>query len=295
MLICLNELSVTQLADIERLLLKCKEHDGNSIPIYKHLIEKKHPVPCNVLYYRNDELVGYLRSFFFFEDACEITLMVAPKFRRKRIATQLLETIIPVMKNEFVTKLIFSSPPKLHDEWFKSLGLIYRNSEYHMQYKLKNQSTIKPKPAKIRYATTDDIKDLCVIDSFAFPNKKAEPEAIFHNLLHTHNCEIFVLTLDDKVIGKAHIFTESDKVRLTDIGIHPDYRAQGFGTSLIKHCINHCLLRNKTNIVLDVETNNDGALKLYKNLGFEITNSHDYWYTPPNQENYGLNTIIQNF
>ncbi len=294
MLTCLNELSVSQLEDIERLLLKCKQHDGNTIPIYKHLIEKRHPIPCNILYYQNNQLAGYLRSFFFFEDACEVTLMVDPKLRRKRIATQLLETIIPIMQSEYINKLIFSTPPKIHDAWFKELGLTYRNSEYHMQYRLKNQSTIKAKPAKIRFATTEDIPDLCIIDNFAFPNKKAEPEALFHSLLKTHNCEIFVLTVDNKVIGKAHIFTESDKVRLTDIGIHPDCRSQGFGTSLIKHCINHCLLRNKTNIVLDVETSNDGALKLYQNLGFEITNSHDYWFTPPNQENYGLNAIIQN-
>lgn len=295
MLLSLNELSMSQLDDIERLLSKCKQHDGNSIPIYKHLIEKRHPIACNILYYQNNSLIGYLRSFFFFDDACEITLLVDPEFRRKRIATQLLETIIPIMQSEYINKLIFSAPAKMHDDWFKKLGLIYRNSEYHMQYRLKNQSAIKPKPAKIRYANTADIQDLCIIDNFAFPNKKAEPEALFHSLLKTPNCEIFVLTCDDKVIGKAHVFSESDKVRLTDIGIHPDNRGQGFGTSLIKHCINHCLLRNKTNIVLDVETTNNNALKLYKNLGFEITNSHDYWYTATPQENFGLNAIIQNY
>jgi len=295
MLISLNELSASQLNDIESLLNRCKQHDGNSIPIYKHLIEKRHPIPCNILYYKNNQLVGYLRSFFFFEDACEITLMVDPKFRRKRIATQLLETIIPIMQSEYINKLIFSAPAQLHDIWFKKLGLIYRNSEYHMHYKIKNQSTVKPKPAKIRFANTHDISDLCIIDNFAFPNKKAEPEALFHSLLKTPNCEIFVLTSNDKVIGKAHVFSESDKVRLTDIGIHPDNRSQGFGTSLIKHCINHCMLRNKTNIVLDVETNNEGALKLYQNLGFEITNSHDYWYTATYQENFGLNAIIHNY
>ncbi len=294
MLTCVNELSNSQLDDIDSLLNECKQHDGNSIPIYKHLIEKKHPLPCNILYYLDNKLVGYLRSFFFFEDACEITLMVSPKLRRQGIATQLLETIIPIMQKEYIKKLIFSTPAQTHNEWFKKLGLTYRNSEYHMQYNLRNQSSIKPKPAKIRFATMDDIKELCIIDNFAFPNKKVEPEALFISLLNTNNCEIFVLTINNKLIGKAHVFTETQKVRLTDIGIHPEYRSQGFGTSLIKHCINHCLRRNKTNIVLDVETNNEGALKLYKNLGFEITNSHDYWYTKENQENYGLNSIIKN-
>lgn len=292
MLMCLNGLSVNQLADIDRLLVKCKQHDGNSIPIYKHLIEKPHPLPCNILYYCKEQLAGYLRSFFFFHDACEISLMVDPNLRRKRIGTQLLEAILPIMQNEYISKLIFSTPHKINDEWFKELGLIYRNSELHMQYNLKNKLNVKINPAVIRFATHNDIHDLCTIDNYAFPNKKSEPESLFNSLLKTANCEIIVLTFENQVIGKAHIFTETDKIRLTDIGIHPEYRAQGYGRTLLKYCINHCLLRNKTNIVLDVETDNASAIKLYKNLGFEITNSHDYWYTPPNKENYGLNALI---
>lgn len=292
MLTANHELSIPQLVAIDNLLQKCKEHDGDSIPIYRHLIEKPHPVPCNLLYYKDDILIGYLRSFFFFENACEISLMVLPEFRRQKIAAQLLKAIIPVMHKESISKLIFSTPPKVHDAWFKKLGLTYRNSEYHMRYNLKHKSTTQTKPVKIRFANKDDIQRLCEIDGAAFPNKKLDPESIFKNLLRTPNCEIFVLTMDNKVIGKAHIFSESDKTRLTDIGIDPALRSHGFGSALIKHCINFCLMRNKTNIVLDVETNNVGALKLYKNLGFEIVNSHDYWYTAENLENFGLDAII---
>lgn len=292
MLTANHELSFTQLVAIDNLLQKCKEQDGNAIPIYRHLIEKKHPVPCNLLFYKDDILAGYLRSFFFFENACEITLMVDPEFRRQTIGAQLLKAIIPVMQKESIKKLIFSTPPKINDEWFKQLGLTYRNSEYHMRYNLKHKNTTQTKPVKIRFANKEDIPRLCEIDSAAFPNKKIDPVSIFRNLLRTPNCEIFVLTVDNNVIGKAHVFTESDKTRLTDIGIDPELRSHGFGSALIKHCINFCLMRNKTNIVLDVETNNLGALKLYKNLGFEIVNSHDYWYTAENLENFGLDSII---
>lgn len=294
MLTASNELSVTQLIAIDNLLQACKEHDGDSLPIYRHLIAKRHPIACNLLYYQGEELAGYLRSFFFFENACEITLMVAPKYRRQKIATQLIKTIIPIMQKEFISKLIFSTPSSMHSEWLKDLGMTYRNSEYHMRYNSKLTSVIKPKPAKIRFAAKTDIQRLCEIDNAAFPNKKIDPESIFKNLLRTPNCDIFVLSIDDKVIGKAHIFSEPDKVRLTDIGIDPEYRSQGHGSALIKHCLNFCLMRNKTNIVLDVETNNLGALRLYKNLGFETVNSHDYWFTAEGVENFGLNKLLVN-
>ncbi|MDF1758410.1 MAG: GNAT family N-acetyltransferase [Legionellaceae bacterium] len=292
MLTSINQISVSELIDIEKLLQKCSEHDGNSIPIYKHLIDKRHPIACNILYHENNQLIGYLRSFFFYADACEITLMVEPAHRRKKVATKLLKEILPIMREEGIKKLIFSTPPKINAKWFEKLGLKYRNSEYHMQYDLNNKSTMKPKPAKIRFAKYEDIPILCKIDEAAFPNKKVDPDTLFQSLLKTSNCDLFVLTLDGNVIGKAHIFTEPDKVRLTDIGILPEYRSQGFGSSLIKHCVNHALVRNKTNIALDVETTNEGALKLYQNLGFNITNTHDYWYTPIDCDNFGLNDIL---
>lgn len=294
MLQCVDIIKDKQLLEIESLLQACKEHDGNSIPIYKHLIDKKHPIPCNILYYLNQQLVGYLRSFFFYADACEIALMVLPKYRRKRIATQLIQTIIPIMQREGIKKLIFSTPAKINDAWLKKLGLQYRNSEYHMQYNIQNSANVKTNPAKIRFAKKEDIPIMCIIDNAAFPNKKEDPVGIFNNLLKTKNCDLLVLEHDDKVVAKAHIFTETDKIRLTDIGVLPEYRALGFGKSLVKHCINHCLVRNKTNIVLDVESKNASAINLYLKLGFKIINTHDYWATPENNENYGLSAILNN-
>lgn len=288
----INQITTNELIDLEKLLQKCEEKDGNTIPIYKHLIDKRHPIACNLLYYLNQNLVAYLRSFFFYSEACEIALMVAPEYRRKKIASTLLQNIIPVLENEGIKQLIFSTPAKINSTWLKKLGLTYRNSEYHMQYDLHKKNNIKTQKLEIRFAKEDDIHVLCKIDETAFPNKKVDPDYLFQSLLKTDNCDLFVLVHENKVVGKAHVFIESDKVRLTDIGVLPEYRSQGFGSALIKYCINYSLLRNKLNIALDVETTNIGALKLYKNLGFKITNSHDYWCTPIGANNYGLNDIL---
>lgn len=293
MLTRVPQLTVTELADIELLLNECKQHDGNSIPIYKHLIDKRHPLACNVLYYKDKHLVGYLRTFFFYVDACEVALMVAPAYRRQGIASQMLREIVPVVQAENITSLIFSTPPHLHDDWLTKLKFHYRGSEYQMQYDPEKEITVHPKPATIRFATEADIPKLCVIDDACFPNKKADPDSLFQNLLRTSNCDLFVLTQAGEVVGKAHLFTESDRVRLTDIGVLPNVRGQGFGSSLIRHCVNHALVRNKTKIVLDVETNNEGALKLYNGLGFNVTNAHDYWVSPENATNFGLDVYLK--
>ena len=292
MIIAVNQITKDIMLEIDALLNACKAHDGNSIPIYKHLIEKKHPIACNLLYYQDNKLIGYLRSFFFYADACEISIMVAPNFRRKKIATQLLNDIIPVLENEGIKKLVFSTPYKINSAWLESLGLVHRNSEYHMQYFANLKTNIPIPKASIRYAKFEDIDSLCEIDRQSFPNKKVDKDSLFQGLLQTPNCDLFALVHENKVIGKAHAFTETDKVRLTDIGIIQEYRSQGFGRAIVKHCINHALLRNKTSIALDVEAVNSKAIKLYEQMGFKIVNSHDYFQTITHENHYGLAPIL---
>jgi ribosomal protein S18 acetylase RimI-like enzyme len=292
MITSVNQITKDLMLEIDALLNDCKEHDGNSIPIYKHLIERKHPIACNLLYYKDNKLIGYLRSFFFYADTCEMSVMVSPNFRRQKIATQLLSQIIPILENEGIKKLVFSTPAKINNSWLESLGLAHRNSEYHMQYFSNLKTNITIPKASIRYAKFDDIESLCNIDEQSFPNKKVDKDTLFQGLFKTPNCDLFALVHDGKVIGKAHSFTESDKVRLTDIGILSEYRSQGFGRAIIKHCINHALLRNKTNIALDVETLNTKAIKLYEQMGFKAINSHDYFQTTTPENHYGLAPIL---
>ena len=292
MLTRVPQLTTKELADIEILLHECKKFDGNSIPIYKHLIDKRHPLACNVLCYKDDNLIGYLRTFFFYAEACEVALMVAPKYRRQGIAAQMFREIYPLMRQENIKSLIFSTPPKLHDEWLNKLGFTYRNSEYQMHYDHKKETTIHPKVTSIRFAIEEDIPTLCAIDNVCFPSKKADPDFLFQGLLHTPNCDLFVLLHEGEVVGKAHVFTESDRVRLTDLGILPKARGLGLGASLVKHCINFALIRNKTNIILDVEKTNEKAQKLYSGLGFSMINTHDYWVSLQDATDFGLNDFL---
>jgi hypothetical protein len=62
---------------------------------------------------------------------------------------------------------------------------------------------------------------------------------------------------------------------------------------LIKSCINHALINNKPKIILDVETSNESALKLYDGLGFAIINAHDYWSTPKQIPQFGLSAFLR--
>lgn len=287
-----HQMSLKQVDDLEGLMARCRKVDHNTIPIYKHLIDKRHMLPCNVLYYDDDLLVGYLRTFFFYTTACEVALMVDPAYRRRGIARTMLKEIIPTLQAENIQTLYFSSPQTPNQAWIQKLGLSFHGSERQMQYDPHKPVTVTFKPVPIRLATAKDIPILIELDDICFPNKKPDPEEVFRNLLATSNCAIFVLLQDQRIVGKAHVFKENDRARITDIGVFPDYRGRGLAKTLIRYCINHALINNKPRIVLDVEVKNESALKLYDGLGFQITNAHDYWSTVSQAPEFGLSAIL---
>jgi ribosomal protein S18 acetylase RimI-like enzyme len=287
-----HQMSLKQLEELDSLLSRCQKVDNNNIPIYRHLIDKFHTLSCNILYYDNDKLVGYLRTFFFYATACEVALMVDPDYRRRGIARALLKEIMPILQIEQIKTLYFSSPKDVNSSWISQLGLSFHGSERQMQYNSQKPVSVPFKPAAIRVATLKDIPTLIELDNICFPNKKPDAEEVFRNLLVTSNCTIFTLIQDQQIVGKAHVFRESDRARITDIGVFPDYRGRGYASTLIKYCINNALINNKPKIVLDVELTNESALKLYDALGFEIVNAHDYWSTPTGAAEFGLSAIL---
>lgn len=287
-----HQMSLKQLEDLDALMARCRKVDQNTIPVYRHLIDKYHTLPCNILYYNNDTLIGYLRTYFFYTTACEVAVMVDPEFRRQGIARLMLKEILPILKIEQIKNLYFSTPKDLNQDWLQALHFTFHGSERQMQYDPQKPVTITFKPASIRLATQKDIPVLIELDDVCFPNKKPDAEEVFRNLLATPNCSIFVLIQDQRIVGKAHVFKESDRARITDIGVLPDYRGRGLASTLIKYCINHALINNKSKIILDVEITNESALKLYDGLGFRIINAHDYWCTPKDTTEFGLSDLL---
>ncbi len=279
MLIQTYQLDHKQLAQLDLLCADCKNNDSNVVAIYRHLLDTDRLRPANILYYEHDidVLTGFLGAFFFSEDTCEIALMVAPGIRRQGIASQMIKAILPLIQAEGIQRLIFSSPHGLNDEWLTASGFHYQGSEFEMQRSGNKPIAIQNSATRVRVATDADIPTLCAIDAACFPTHKIDPPTRICTLLNNPTHCLFMINQNGKAVGKAHLNWQPQGARLSDIAILPDHQKHGLGTALLAHCINHALAANKPNIVLDVETNNKQALRLYTRLGFAIINAHDYW------------------
>lgn len=276
MLISTNQISPSQLPDLKQLLADCQLEDKNNVNIYSHILTQKRALPVNTLYYQQKKLAGFISVYFFYEDSCEISLMVSPFARRKGLSTKLIQSILPIIQSQKIKTLIFTRPHQLNDHWLSALGFKYRSSEYRMgRHQL--QPVLSPQlDITFVNASNQHIPDLKRIDKACFPTT-SQIKPRFSSLIEDRNYQLILACHQNNAIGKAHIRWNNKGAVFSDIGILPELQGRGYGNALLSHCINFALAEGKFELDLDVETRNNNALSLYTRLGFKLLNVCDYW------------------
>ncbi len=278
-----HQLNTQQLIDLDVLCVDCKQADGHNIAVYKHLLSQHRSLPSNILYYQKERLVGFLSTFFFYHDTCEVAIMVAPSCRRQGIAKHMVKYILSFILTQGVKTLLFSTPKDLNNDWLDLHGFYYQSSEYQMQRAQNAPNIIRNSNSlTIRPALPGDLQALYAIDYACFSPQGTDMAQRLQQVLHDPNYSVFIALKEGIPIGKAHLHWQPDSVRLTDLAILPHAQGCGFGSELLTHCINYCLRANQSKINLDVETANQHALKLYSRQGFVVHNAYDFWAIPIN-------------
>lgn len=276
MLIYNDQLNEAQLRQLDSLAALCQQEDGGTPALYRHLLGQKRMNESNVLYFQQEQLIAFLSAYFFYQDACEISLMVAPNHRQQGLAKQLIQSIMPLLLAKQIARLIFSTAAENNALWLARFGFEYKNSEYRMLRQSYEPILIAQKKLSLRKATEEDIPALCAIDKQCFA-KQENMELRFRNLLNDKNYTLLLASHENTVIGKAHIRWQEDGASFSDIAIIPERQGQGYGGELITYCINQALAFGKIKLSLDVETSNRNALNLYTRHGFKIIRTNDFW------------------
>jgi N-acetylglutamate synthase-like GNAT family acetyltransferase len=278
MLLFRQQLNDAELQDLEQLMGLCHGYDNGTPAVYQHLLCLKRDTENTILYYQDKELIGILSVYFFYEHACEASLMVAPKHRRQGISCKLIQAILPLLQAKQITKLIFSSATTFCDKWLPAKGFTYQQSEYHMERNSYETRLITNPSLVLRKATMADLKVLFELDEACFPLESTNMQERFTYILNNADYTILLASYEQTVVGKAHIHWREENTLLSDIAISPVYQGRGFGSELIANCINHVLDNGNIKLALDVETSNKNALNLYIRHGFKTTNIYDYWF-----------------
>ncbi|HRD69323.1 MAG TPA: GNAT family N-acetyltransferase [Legionella sp.] len=272
-----HQITDQQLKELQQLEALCKKSDGSAPNLYPHILVQPRAFPASLFYYAQNELLGFLSVYFFYDKAVEVSLLVHPAVRRKGIGKELIYEILPLIQSQQYSTLIFSSPAKTNNQWLVTLGFVSLHSEYYMVRNELNPILDYQQSLTYRTANPNDMLLLCALDEACFPQKQNNIQERFQMLLDGREYQIILAFHENKVVGKAHIRWDEQGATLSDIAVMPDRQGKGIGTSLIAHCINLALSEGIHHISLDVETHNKRALNLYTRLGFLVHNACDYW------------------
>ena len=127
-----------------------------------------------------------------------------------------------------------------------------------------------------------DSKELTILQNKAFNShwgyEKNTTSKIQAEISLKHN-DIFVTRNNDSLIlGYVWITNlEKYKSKINMLGIEPDYQGNGLGKHLITYAIKHQNKTGKKKIILDVDSENTKARKLYGQLGFMRFKTLTWW------------------
>jgi len=291
-----DQLSPSQLAELDGLISACEQVDGGSPLCYLHLLAAKRD-KNNFLYYQQvvtpeptsadkpiltkQSLIGFLGLFFFYEDACEVSLLVHPAHRRQGVARSLLMAAISVLSSKPIKRVIFSVPASLDATFLKQKGFELKGSEYQMTRGIQ-PALISSDRLVIATATVDDIEQLVMMNEVCFEPDPYVTANQFVYWLNDASYHLLVARYQGKIIGKAHLRHDKQGVTyFSDIAILPAFQKQGLGCELLAKSIHLAILEGATQCRLDVATDNaSNAVDLYLRNGFVIDVQHDYWVIP---------------
>ncbi|TGY44031.1 GNAT family N-acetyltransferase [Clostridium sartagoforme] len=230
-----------------------------------------------ILYYLNDELIGYAGISAFSRNIAEINGMVHPSFRRKGIFTKIIEIALDeCRKRNFKEILLLGDDKSVSAMKFieKTKG-IYSFSECRMtclEWEVKeiNNESIVVK------ATNKNAEDIDRLNTIFFGDVSSE--MILPEDEEKNNNITYFIKIDDKIIGKIKTSKEEENsIYISGFGIIPEYRRKGYGRASLVKVLNKLKGENISKIELDVEIKNKNALNLYKSCGLKEGSIMNYY------------------
>lgn len=131
----------------------------------------------------------------------------------------------------------------------------------------------------IRNMTMDDTAALVAIENQCFSDPWSE--SMVKDLADSTWDEVWVLELDDTVIGYINYRFIAGEGELMRIAVLPEYRGHGYSRKLMDIMTEHASKAQVSDITLEVRAGNVPAIGLYKSYGFaEEAVRKGYYHNP---------------
>ncbi len=261
------------------LAARCNQHEGLNLTFYLEHAES-HPAHANqFLYYDAAEPVGVLTLQP--GDPIEVCLAVHPEHRRKGIGQQLLDAAKAECIKRKLSRwyLVCEGPSQSGRAFVDAMGGRYWNSEYRMKFERGKAPLVSTRPGALRLHRADATEIGVLVSLMATSLGRAEDrvrERVLQDLQKpTHR--FFIATLQGQPVGSLGVVTPGQYPYIVAFGVLPDLRGRGYGRQMLEEVVSILLAEGTQRILIEVETENEHALSLYRSCGFQEITSFGYY------------------
>lgn len=133
-----------------------------------------------------------------------------------------------------------------------------------------------------KVARGKDEKLRCIIQNSIFNSEDRVPlkvEDIYYDEMQDYYCEdgAILMKVNNTYIGYGQIIIKDKSPYIVNFGILKDYRNKGYGKMLLTYMLNILYKKGKKSVKIKVDSKNESAIKLYKNVGFIEETEHSHW------------------
>ena len=129
----------------------------------------------------------------------------------------------------------------------------------------------------IRPAVYGDVESIMAVEKtgISHPWDKESIESVIND-----DNKICIVAVDESLIGYIYASFVLDEAEIGNICIVPECRGQGVGRSLIDSMLSDLKSRGVCKVFLEVESDNESAIRLYERSGFVKYNQRRDYYGP---------------
>jgi len=274
-------LSPDELNDINTLAQVCNQHDHITLKLNEDTLKLRlGDKNTDFLYYIDHQLVGFLAIYQFNNHEVEISGMVHPAHRRRKIFSALATAAQSEVRERGISKLIFinASESQAGKSYLEANGIHYAFSEHWMKMTRTTELPM-PHPVSLQLSTTADIPVMAHMIAVCFKMDEA-------NLLEemtvkdefSETSQKFLVYLQQDAIGTLSMnYPQKGGAFIFGFCILPEYQGQGYGRQALALAIQQAQNSQLSPIELEVACENIHALSLYQSCGFDVLRANDYY------------------
>jgi len=280
----LTEADLRAVAELERRVVAV---DGGRLKLEWGMLRSRAGLDVEDFLWRESErLVGFLGLYAFGSETVEISGMVDPDARRRRIATALLDTAIGFARERGYQRALLVVPRGSDGGRALAIGrgAVLEHSEHALR--LLDGPTDGPADARItlRSAAPADAIELDQLLTSAF----GQSHGSVLERLGDPSERTLLVQFKGATVGTLRLTRNRDVAGVYGFAVDPAWQHRGIGRDVLRRVCRQVRDEGARSVELEVAIDNDRALGLYTSVGFTLVTTEDYYELRLAGQNAGL-------